>query len=262
MDVFDQQSHLLISAFRDSVREAFSYLETQYKFTRHDAAPRLIRYVSSAVEVTVHHGSTYSLEVAIGLIRSPERSNPLWARWIDSIRFGMKRRGIDSERAALANDSASPYQLQAVIGALANRQGMPSVVRERLESGNLFFNADNEVDVRIVVEALAELTRVYGDPVLRGDLEAFKRVSEYAHGEGAALVHVTHMTGLRKLLLRRLPPDVADRLAEAPFSELLRAEADVEKQTLLAAYPEEYGGWRDLPADEFMQRYWGKKFRI
>jgi hypothetical protein len=57
------------------------------------------------------------------------------------------------------------------------------------------------------------------------------------------------------MLLKALPPAVAKASVDKSLPELYSLRNEFEKERILAANPEGFAEWRDLPGTEFMQRY-------
>src|SRR5204863_9255291 len=84
------------------------------------------------------------------------------------------------EYAELSLDKASPYHLPSVIGALGGTSSVWAA-GEALGAGAVqALFADDSTKIPRGVKELAELTKQYAVPLLRGDLSAFRRVSQYA----------------------------------------------------------------------------------
>jgi hypothetical protein len=246
----NDKSQVLRKLFCESVEAEFSFLEGRYGFSRTEVGPRAIRYSSPTVHVTVYYGRIYDLGVTIGLAPLPEPEKP--GRFSLSRLFSPKHaRNLPSEEyLALSRDQASPYYHPSIIGALGEPGGVPPA-KWPPQPGPLAFFAEDESRVQSGVSKLAELIRQFADPLLRGDLTAFRKVSDYAHAEAEALA--------RAMLLKELPAEVAAELRSASVPELYRARDESLKKKVLAEHPEEFGIWRDLPAKEFMMRYFEKK---
>jgi len=247
----DKESSSLDEVFRDTVRSEFSFLEKSYGFSRAEPRPRTVRYDSAAVTVTIFHGRIFDLGVTIGLIPVIRTHNTCWSRLFKLISYAPGE-AINENAIALSRDQASPYHLPSIIGALARQSDMAPSIRDRLENGALPVFAHDIDDVRNGIRELAALTRKYADPLLRGDLVAFKKVSEYAHLEGEIAA--------RAMLLRELPSEMRDRLRLAPLRELYRARDEALKSRVLAEHPDEYRMWANLAPEEFSKRYFERKY--
>lgn len=242
-------------AFRAAAEAEFHFLIEDLGFQLEGMKPRWLQYCRASVSVNIYHDSNFGLQVEFG--RRSDSLGELGGRsWIS--RVFSRDRGV--RPPADKGPEIPPFGLTEVLIAQSRKAPLPADIQELVDTYKRtpdtyfrWFPAETPGQVRTTLHRMAELTREYAPPLLRGDPEAF-------HALDVDRLKRTELWN-RSRWLNELPADLAEECRHLPTAELEHRRNEYLKSRILATRGESVADIRELPADEFLKIYWSRQVK-